>query len=51
MRETTTLCVEIMSSSRGETWSRGTNSRFPFDVNLMLSLSIVLVIYFADYVN
>ena len=51
MRETTNLCVEIMNSRRGETWSRGTNSRFPFDVNLMLNLSIVVVNYFADYVH
>ena len=44
MRETTNLCVEIMNSKRqvmGETWSRGTNSRLPFDVNVMLNLSIV----------
>ena len=27
-------------TSKGETWSRGTNSRLPFDVNLMLHLSI-----------
>ena len=51
MRETTNLCVEIMNSRRGETWARGTNSRLLFDVNLMLNLSIVLAIYFADYVN
>ena len=51
LRETTNLCVEIMNRRRGETWSRGTNSRFPFDVNLMLNLSIVVVIYFADYVH
>ena len=32
LRETTYLCVEIMNSKRqkGETWSRGTNSRLPF---------------------
>ena len=42
LRETTNLCVEIMNSKRqvmGETWSRGTNSRLPFDVNVMLNLS------------
>ena len=37
LRETTYLCVEIMNSKRqvhrkGETWSRGTNLRLPFDV-------------------
>ena len=40
--ETTNLRVEIMNSKRqveGETWSRGTNSRLPFDVNVMLNLS------------
>ena len=51
LRETSNLCVEIMNSRRGETWSRGRNSRFPFDVNLMLNLSIVVVTYFADYVH
>ena len=33
--ETTNLCVEIMNSKatgKGETWSRDTNSRLPFDV-------------------
>ena len=42
-RETTNLFVEIMNSKRqvnGETWSRGTNSRLPFDVNVMLNISI-----------
>ena len=42
LRETTNLCVEIMNSKRqvrGETWLRGTNSRLPFDVNVMLNLS------------
>ena len=42
--ETTNLCVEIMNSKRQvkeETWSRGTNSRLPFDVNVMLNLSII----------
>ena len=32
LRETTHLWKE--------TWSRGTNSRLPFDVNVMLNLSI-----------
>ena len=38
LRETTYLCVEIMNSKRQEkgTLSRGTNSRLPFDVNVML---------------
>ena len=43
LHETINLRVEIMSSKRqvnGETWSRGTNSRLPFDVNVMLNLSI-----------
>ena len=42
--KTTNLCVEIMNSKRqvmGETWSRGTNSRLPFDINVMLNLSRV----------
>ena len=43
LRETTYLCVEIMNSKRrtseGETCSRGTNSRLPFDVNVMFNLS------------
>ena len=26
----------------GKTWSRGTNSRLPFDVNVNLNLSIVV---------
>ena len=43
LHETINLRVEIMSSKRqvnGETWSRGTNSRLPFDVNAMLNPSI-----------
>ena len=43
LHETINLRVETMSSKRqvnGETWSRGTNSRLPFDVNVMLNLSI-----------
>ena len=43
--ETTNLCVEIMNSKRqvmGKfTWSRGTNSRLPFDIHVMLNLSRV----------
>ena len=40
------LIYKIMSSKRqpgsnGETWSRGTNSRLPFDVKVMLNLSIM----------
>ena len=31
---------EQPTTSKGETWSRGTNSRLPFDVNVMLNLSI-----------
>ena len=27
------------TSIKGETWSRGTNSRLPFDVNVKLNLS------------
>ena len=42
LRETTLLFVEIMNSkrqlSKGETLSR-TNSRWPFDVNVMVNLS------------
>ena len=45
LRETTHLCVEVMNSKRQvlkeETWSRGTISRLPFDVNVMLNLSIL----------
>ena len=42
LRETTNLGVEIMNSKttfKVETWSRGTNSRLLFDVNVMLNLS------------
>ena len=44
LRETTNLRVEITNRKRQkwETWSRGTNSRFPFDVNVMLNLSITI---------
>ena len=30
---------EQWTASKGESWSRGTNSRLPFDVNVMLNLS------------
>ena len=43
LRETTNLGVEIMNSKRQEkleTWSSGTNSPLPFDVNVMVNLSI-----------
>ena len=46
MRETTYLCVEIMNSkttSKLETWSGGTTSRFLFDVNVKLNLSKVFI--------
>ena len=29
---------EQQTTSKGETWSRGTNSRLPFDVNVKLNL-------------
>ena len=43
--EVFTLGVEIMNSERQvkETWSRGTNSRLPFNVNVMLNFSVVMV--------
>ena len=47
LRETTNLCVEIMNSKRqvmGETWSRGTDSRLPFDVNVMLNLCNISIL-------
>ena len=42
--ETTNLSVEITNRERQkwETWSRGTNSRFPFDVTVMFNLSITI---------
>ena len=44
LHETSNLCVEMMNSKRQvkgmETWSFGTNSHLPFDVNVMLNLSI-----------
>ena len=43
LHEITNLCVEMMNSKRQvkgtETWSCGTNSRLPFDVNVLLNLS------------
>ena len=30
-----------MKTSNGNTWSRGTNSRLPFDIHVMLNLSRV----------
>jgi len=45
LRETTNLCVEMMNSKRqvlkGETWSRGTYSRLPLDVNVILNISTI----------
>ena len=40
-----TLGVEIMNSERQvkETWSRGTYSPLPFNVNVMLNFSVVMV--------
>ena len=40
-----TLGIEIMNSERQvkETWSRGTYSRLPFNVNVMLNFSVVMV--------
>ena len=32
----------------GKTWSRGTNSRLPFDVNVNLNLSIIVNLNFGD---
>ena len=31
------------TTSKEETWSRGTNSRLPFDVNVMLNPSIIIL--------
>ena len=31
---------EQQTTSKGETWSRGTNSRLPFDVNVNLNLEL-----------
>ena len=44
LHETTNLFVEILNSGRQTkgTWSRGTNSRFPFDVSVMPNLSSIL---------
>ena len=46
LHETTDAGVEIkysrqLTTSKQETWSRGTNSRLPFDVNVMFNLSNV----------
>ena len=53
LRETTYLCVEIMNSKRrtseGETCSPGTNSRLPFDVNVMFNLSNTKLLITKDY--
>ena len=40
-----TLGVEIMNTERQvkETWSPGTYSRLPFNVNVMLNFSVVMV--------
>ena len=55
--ETTYLCVEIMNSKRqvyckGETWSRDTNLRLPFDVTSSLTSLIdlfSLYVLFSQY--
>ena len=42
--ETTNLCVknnEQYTTSKGETWSHGTYSCLPLDINMMLNVSIV----------
>ena len=57
LRETTYLCVEIMNSKRqvhckGETWTRGTNLRLPFDVKGCLTSVIdlfSLYVLFSQY--
>ena len=36
---------ETKTTSKEETWSRGTNSRLPFDVNVVLNLSINSHVY------
>ena len=46
LHETTDAGVEIkystqLTTTKEETWSRVTNSRLPFDVNVMLNLSNV----------
>ena len=54
LRETTNLCVEIMNSKRQvlkeETWSRGTNSRLPFDVNVMLNLCNISILEILSWI-
>ena len=48
LHETINLCVEIINSKqqfiKGETWSHGTNSCLPFDVNMKLNLTINMII-------
>ena len=42
-----------MNSERqvmGETWSRGTNSRLPFDVNVMLNLSNISILEILSWI-
>ena len=39
--ETTDLWVEMGKNGKGEAWSRGAILRLPFDVNVMLNLSII----------
>ena len=41
LRETTNLSVEIMNSKRQVRETHGTISRLPFDVKVILNLSIV----------
>ena len=36
------------SKRQGETWSRGTNSRLPFDVKVMFNLSIASILFTRD---
>ena len=36
---------EQFTTSNGETWSRGTNSRLQFDANVMLNLSNVVPLF------
>ena len=53
LRGTTNLCLEIMISKRqvmGETWSRGTNSRLPFNVNVMLNLSNISILEILSWI-
>ena len=41
--------MNTKTTSKGETWSRGTNSRLPFDINVNLNLSIKR--HFPDVAN